>query len=303
MSASVDRDDIETTRLEKALAVVLAGFLLLGGVWIYSRIDDAVGHGPTYEEVLAEQPADAAAIERGDRAQSAVATAQQNLAEARAELELRREAYRTALDAGEPAEDLRLAYEQAQADFDEAERTLRRAEAAASATVPEAAAADRRVSEELESRTDRAALWTFLARLGYVAAALAGAFWLLNRLRRSGSRFLPLGIAAVGAATVLAFVLAVDYATDYFEITDLGPIVLSAIGIVLTLVSFAALQRFLARRIPSRRVRKHECPFCGFPVADNERCEGCGREVIAACSSCGQPRRVGTAHCRACGAA
>jgi hypothetical protein len=70
----------------------------------------------------------------------------------------------------------------------------------------------------------------------------------------------------------------------------------------MTLLAFVALQRYLARRIPQSRVRKRECPFCGYPVRENQRCEGCGREVVASCAKCGSDRRVGTLHCGACGA-
>jgi hypothetical protein len=79
--------------------------------------------------------------------------------------------------------------------------------------------------------------------------------------------------------------------------------VLSLVGIVLTLLAFVALQRYLAKRIPGRRVRRRECPFCGYPVRDNTHCEGCGRDVLAPCARCDQPRRVGASHCGACGAA
>jgi hypothetical protein len=95
--------------------------------------------------------------------------------------------------------------------------------------------------------------------------------------------------------------MAGDYVTDYVDPLDFGPLVLAVAGIALTLGAFAILQRYLARRVPLRRVRRHECPFCGFPVADNERCEGCGREVVADCATCTAPRRVGTLHCGACG--
>jgi hypothetical protein len=78
--------------------------------------------------------------------------------------------------------------------------------------------------------------------------------------------------------------------------------VLSLFGIALTLLAFVALQRYLARRLPLRRVRKRECPFCGYPVRGNRRCEGCGREVVAGCAACGADRRVGVLHCGACGA-
>jgi hypothetical protein len=80
--------------------------------------------------------------------------------------------------------------------------------------------------------------------------------------------------------------------------------VLALVGVVLTLSAFAALQRYLARRVPVRRVRRNQCPFCGYPVrGEGPFCEGCGRDVVAECATCGQPRRVGTARCAACGAA
>jgi hypothetical protein len=95
--------------------------------------------------------------------------------------------------------------------------------------------------------------------------------------------------------------MAGDYITDYVDPLDFGPLVLALAGASLTLAAFAALQRYLARRVPFRRVRKRECPFCGFPVGPNEHCEGCGRAVVAECASCAAPRRVGTLHCGACG--
>jgi hypothetical protein len=121
-------------------------------------------------------------------------------------------------------------------------------------------------------------------------------------VRRPGSRYFTVAVAVVGYAAILAFVLAADYITDYVDPLDLGPLVLSLFGIALTLLAFVALQRYLGRRIPLRRVRKRECPFCGYPVRGNRRCEGCGRDVVASCSACGADRRVGVLHCGACGA-
>ena len=42
MSTRVDVEEIQTTKGEKLLAVVLTIFLLIGGVWTYAKIDDAV---------------------------------------------------------------------------------------------------------------------------------------------------------------------------------------------------------------------------------------------------------------------
>jgi hypothetical protein len=97
--------------------------------------------------------------------------------------------------------------------------------------------------------------------------------------------------------------MATDYATDYIDIGEIGPLALSLTGIVLTLAAFVGLQRYMAKRLPARRVRRRECPFCGYDVRDNANCEGCGRRVIGKCSSCSKARRVGTRHCGACGEA
>jgi hypothetical protein len=104
-------------------------------------------------------------------------------------------------------------------------------------------------------------------------------------------------------ACILALVFAGDYTNSYYSAFNLGPLLLSLIGIVLTAISFVVLQRYLARRIPGRRVRKGECPFCGYPSRGGSHCEGCGREVIGECSSCGKERRVGTSFCASCGKA
>lgn len=127
-------------------------------------------------------------------------------------------------------------------------------------------------------------------------------YWLLARLRRRGSRYFMVAIAVVAYAAILALVFAVDYITDYVDPLDLGPLVLALFGIAATLLAFVGLQRYLARRLPVRRVRKRECQFCGYPVRDTTHCEGCGRETVASCSACGADRRVGVLHCAACGA-
>ena len=135
-----------------------------------------------------------------------------------------------------------------------------------------------------------------------VVAAMAASFTLLGRLRAAGSRYLPLGLAAVALSSVHALVKAGDHVTDYVDPLEFGPLVLAAFGVGLTLAAFVALQRYLEKRIPQRRVRKGECPFCGFPGRGEEHCEGCGHALVGECAACSRPRRVGTLHCGACGA-
>jgi hypothetical protein len=293
--ASVDIEEIESTKSEKLLAVVLAVFLLIGGIWTYQKIDDVVRD--TTQVTLS--PAEQAAQQRFSDAQTRVYLAQEEEGAARSDLELKREAYRTALDAGQPAGDLEAAYHEAEDRFAAAQVARQDAERAVEVARPAAAAA----SEHQARGFRHTELIAFLVRLAVVLATLGGAYLLLGALRKRQSRYFPLGLAAAGFAALLALFMAGDYVTDYFDPLELGPLVLALVGILLTVAAFAALQRYLARRVPLRRVRKRECPFCGFPVGTNDHCEGCGREVIAECATCAQPRRVGTLHCGACGQA
>jgi hypothetical protein len=301
VSTRVDVEEIQTTTSEKLLAVVMTVFLLIGGVWTYQRIDDEVRDAVGVERV-APSAEDQAALDRLDSARERLSVATAARAAARDDLELDREAYRTALDAGQPAPGLAREYVQAQARFRRAQREVQTAQQAVVAAQPAADRANQRIENEYEQRRDRQALFTFLLRFALVAASLGLGYTLLARLRRRGSRYFTVAVAVVAYAAILAFVLAADYITDYVDPLELGPLVLSLFGIVLTLLSFAVLQRYLARRLPLRRVRKRECPFCGYPVRGNRRCEGCGREVVAGCAACGEPRRVGVLHCGTCGA-
>jgi hypothetical protein len=140
-----------------------------------------------------------------------------------------------------------------------------------------------------------------LLRLALILGMVASAIALLGILRSRRSRYLPLAIAWLGAFALLGVGLAADYSWgDVTEISDLGPLLLAVAGTAITFAGFVALQRYLSRRLPIRRVRKGECPFCGFPGA-GEHCEGCGRRLIGECAECHARRRVGAPRCAACG--
>jgi hypothetical protein len=300
LSTHVDVEEIQTTKSEKLLAVVLAGFLLVAGLWTYQKVDDIVRD--TVEPAIAA-PADRAAVDRLNAANEALFEAEQAEQAALQQMEIAREAYRTALDANAPSAALERAYEDAQARYEQAQAAVFTAQSDVADATPAAEAASERMAAE-ERRANRLeALGSFGVRLLLVLATLAGAYALLGRLRTKGSRYLPLGLAAVGFAAILALVMAGDYVTDYVDPLEFGPLVLAAVGVGLTVLAFVALQRYLEKRIPLRRVRKGECPFCGFPGRGGAHCEGCGRTVLAECAACSAPRRVGAHHCGACGSA
>jgi hypothetical protein len=300
MSAELDVEQLQSTKSEKLLALVLAGFLLIGGVWAYQEIDDKVRSAMPLRD---PSPAEQQAIETLDRAQQRRFRAEETVRRARSELELRREAYRTALDAGEPAGTLRSRYRAADAAFEQARATRESAVRAEAAARPAANAAQERLNRDVDERRDRQELVIFAFRTGAAVVFVLLGYLALTRLRDKASRWFPLSGSVVLFATVFAFVVAADYLTDYFDPFDAGILLLSLIGAAATVVAFWLLQRYLARRLPLRRVRRRQCPYCGFPVGDNERCEGCGHQVQGPCAHCAAPRRIGAPFCGACGRA
>ena len=295
-----DIENLQTTKSEKLLAVLLTVFVLIGGWWAYHQVD------PLVEAVVnasAPSAEDKAAIKRLDAAQTRLFRANRAVGRARRAVEFNREEFRAAVDAGRPRAQLERRYRAAQAELARAQRSQGPAERAVQAAAPAARDAEGRIAAEEEQTHDRRELLTFLLRLLFIGLEFALGYWLLARLRDRNSRYLPLAGATLVSAAILALWLAEDYLLDYFDRFGLGLLLLSVIGSAATVAAFWVLQRYLARRLPQRRVRKHQCPFCGYPVRSTEHCEGCGRVVVADCAACGSERRVGTLYCGVCGAA
>jgi hypothetical protein len=302
--------EVETSTAEKVLAFVLAIFIAIGAFWTYDKLD-----GVAEPETSLHRP-NAALLDRGEMAAidhhrwatGAARDARREHGAATRQLEIRREAYRTALDAGEPSTALRAEYEAARARFVSASRELKTATAIEARTEPAAAEAEAQAIErredvgaerdDEETKHDRI---VFLLRLALLILMLAASYRLLLRLRSRNSRYIPAALALIGATAVLAIAMAGDYTGSYIEFDEVGPLAISIAGIALTLAAFIALQRFLVKRVPARRVRRGECPFCGFPQRGTPHCEGCGRPAVANCSSCQRDRRVGTPRCGFCG--
>ena len=310
MTTRVDVEEIEITRGERLLALVLAAFLLVGALWAYFELNLADDPRPFRDPAAQLSASERATLDRADVATDRAAAARARVSDRRRLLVDSREAYRTALDEGRRDPELERRYRQAQTRHEASQRVARRrtaqareAQAAAQPVHEELSRIDREQAREADDEERRDELVTAGLRLALVLGLLAAALRLMAWQRRRRSRWVLAGYAGVGASAVLALVMGVDYATDLFDPVDLGPLVLSVVGAGFTLVAIGALQRHLARRLPGRRVRRGECPFCGFPAGHGDHCEGCGREVVAPCARCSAPRRVGTAHCASCGQA
>ena len=150
MTTHVDIDEIQTTRGEKFLALVMSVFLLIGGIWAYDRLE--VHHGyvaPVYS------PAEKAAISANDAARQRLFAAQERVANTRNELEISREAYRTAIEAGQPSAKLGVRYRRDTQRFEAAQAAERSARAEVRRTTPAARAAHARSADEASARSDR----------------------------------------------------------------------------------------------------------------------------------------------------
>ncbi|WP_445147818.1 zinc ribbon domain-containing protein [Baekduia sp. Peel2402] len=308
MSTRVDVEEIEFTKGERLLAVLLAGFLLVGGLWGYSQLHRAA-HDPSLRSPHSQLTvAQQSILARRDTANELAAEAADVVRVRRRALADHREAYRTALDEGRRDSGLARRYRQSQRRYADAQATARQSDVQARAARAVARPVDaelRHISQaqqqQVKDQRQRNRLTTFGLRLVLVLGLLIGALGLMTWQRRRRSRWAPTGYAGVGAAGVLALIMGIDYTADWFDFVELGPLVISAGGAIVTLVALAALQRHLARRLPGRRIRQDKCPFCGHPARRGEHCEGCGRSVVAPCAQCHAPRRVGTAHCAGCG--
>lgn len=308
MTTRVEVEEIETTRSEKLLAIVLAAFMLVGGVWAYEKVDEIGRPATIFSPISAGSPADRATVDKFRAAQSDAFRARNARRRAVSALELRREAYRTALEAGQPTTGLRTSYADARDRLRGASRNVQLTQArVTSLSEPANAARARQASDfaRIQASADgdrrKHERESFLLRLALVLVLLGAGLRLLGHMRRRRSRYLPAALAWIAAAAILAIVMAADYIFDYVEFSELGPLAISLAGIGMTLVAFRVLQRYLASRIPERRTRRGECPFCGYPAGESH-CEGCGRRVRGECTSCHGDRRVGTAHCAICGA-
>ena len=310
MSTDPELPNLVVTRAEKLLAFALAVFLLVGGLWVYfqplDRSRGFAGPGPP-----AATAAQRRAIDAGEGAREELRRAERRRDQRLRTYEQAREDYRTDLDAGAPAAASRRTFERARARLADARRQVGTDAAAVRRTAPaarqanrEVQAAERRASALSDTLAHARRRDTALFRLAWVLLSIGAAFWLFNWLRRRRSNYFVVGVAAVGAATVQALVMAGDYLGDEIDLADSGPLVISLAGITASILALVGLERYLARRAPRRRVRHGQCPYCAYPLrGGGTHCEGCGRETLAACAACSAQRRVGTPHCAACGAA
>lgn len=223
MSTRVDVEEIEITRGEKLLAVVLAAFLLVGALWAYFELNLADDQNLYRDPVAQLSASQRAILDRAEVAADRARTARARVSDRRQALVDAREAYRTALDEGQRDPELERRYRRAQTRHEDARREARQrsveareAEAAATPVLEELARLEDEAVREAEDESRSDDLVTAGLRLLLVLGLLGAALSLMARQRRRRSRWAMTGYAAVGASAVLGLVMGVDYVTDWF---------------------------------------------------------------------------------------
>jgi len=162
--------------------------------------------------------------------------------------------------------------------------------------------------------------WVFLLEALLVFPTLAAVLWFYFRLLRKNSPhtiiLLPVvTVAAILAARTILLYFWALFLADLIEIIlglaeslRIFRVLLFYLGMILAVVIFGGavflLQRriFAPERVRARRLRAKKCPYCETPIELGKNyCAGCGRQLLAQCSSCGEARFVDLRYCPYCG--
>jgi hypothetical protein len=320
-------DEVESSRVEKLLALGLVVFLLVGGFWIMDRLGSLPPRpdwtGISAAQGLPEAERELRVVEVDyQRGVEAVIQAQQTLDRARAEYEFRREEYRVALERDLASPELAAAHQRAKEAFEKAQGEFEVAETVASTLQARLAGPretferlQRAVGEAAKRAEDRYQLAIFALRFGYALPLFGLSVWLWLGLRRRRARHLILATSFMGFAGIQAVGLVGQY--GWYVLRDIGPIALSAAGSAVCIAGLVAVRRWAtsAKRLATSRLRRSQCPYCGFPLNPGLlaagqvggaggpawHCPGCGRGLASTCAHCGQAGLAETPYCRHCG--
>lgn len=219
MSTRTEAENVKTSGPEKLLAVILTVFILIGAVWVYSQIGKISGE--TYDWEYGSGPGTRVEPSKSDQdalrerriARNASWKAGTRLKRAEKAVTFTGDTYRTEIDAGLKGTAELAEYRKAQTHLAAARKAKRRADARLARTQPAASTAEanrRAAIDERRDRQQRDDRWVALLRLALVAGMLGLGYWSLSATRRRRSRMMPLALAQISAAALLAAWMAID---------------------------------------------------------------------------------------------
>lgn len=311
-----EAEEMETTRVEKALLLGLVVFLLIAGLWVLNQTESVVPapDRADFEAELNVGPV-RAQVEKQRKELSAredaLAAREKTFARAERDYEFRREELRTGIEAARRTPAQNAAYVRSRQTRQAAQAGVRAAEAAVAQAQtrlvgPQARldALERQASDVYERRAHVRELLLFALRFGYAGATLALAWLAWQRGRQARWRFLSLLtgllLAAVGQLIIVAFM----YLWGLLEgIAQLG---VAALGTLACALALVAIKRwvFNRERITRARLAHRVCPSCATPFEPGQpHCWDCGRALVEPCPHCNGPHLRFAPHCPNCGQA
>ncbi len=311
-SSNEENSGIEFSRVERILALGMVLFLLVGGAWVFNRIQRLPArpdyHAIERRHISAElQSAYWQAQNTLNAAQVAAGRVREELSVAATEYEFRREEFRVMNERGilDPVRE--QAYKEALTTFERL-----RGEIGVAMAVEESArtrlqplaeqwkALQAKIGEE-QHRANVAFEWQlFVFRMLYAVPVLALALLLFQLLRRRGSTYLIFATALIAAATLQLLYLVSLYSWHFLR--DVAQVAIAILGTVMCMAGIVMIRRywFHPERVLRTRVRRGQCFSCGAPAENNVYCPACGEELQKRCLGCGQNRPVKAAFCPHC---
>lgn len=312
LSVNEENSGIEFSRAERILALGMVVFLLVGGAWVFNRIQ-RLPTRPDYHAI--EQRHISAELQSEYwQAQNTLNTAlaatgrlREELSVAATEYEFRREEFRVMNERGILDAAREKAYLDALARFERL-----RADMGVAMAVEEGArtrleplanqwkALQTKVGEEHRRAQLRFEWQLFLFRMLYAIPSFVLALLLFQRLRRRESHYLIFATALIGAATLQLLYLVSLY--SWHLLRDVAQIAIAVIGTALCMAGIVMIRRhwLSPERVLTTRVRRGQCFNCGAPAEKHVYCPACGEELQKRCLGCGENRPVKAAFCPHC---
>lgn len=308
-----EASQVETSWVERWLALAMVVFLLVGGAWVFRELQ-SVPSRPNYADIESRYISEELRNQH-TLAQEAYWTANRSYQQTvekynhtYQEYEFRREEYRVMLERNidDPVRfraynDALAAYEAAQLSRQVASQVEERASSALRATQALMDQAYTKISADYDSLRHSFEWKLFGLRISYSLPVFLLALLVFTRMRRQGSNYLIFGTALVSFSSLQLLYLVALY--SWHLLRDVAQIAISLIGTALCIAGIVVIRRYLIDpvRIAKSRLRKGLCPACATPAGDNLFCCSCGEALKHKCSSCGLHRPVRAEFCPHCG--
>ncbi len=324
-------EEQEGTRIEKVLLFALVAFLLVGGFWVFSRIESLLP-APELQNVsnyseLGMPNTQALSIEEelgipklrnevqklqkiADNRQATLANVLAAQSKAEEEYKFRREEYRTAMQAGTVTKNQRSVFEAKRATFQVVSTHVLPAQAAVDGATKRVAdtqsrlnSASNRARDVLQIRSFQRNVKLFAIHFSYAACCLGLSWALWQSTRRRRWRYQTIATALFTASVLQLLFLLFRYSWT-LVLEDFAVLGVAAMGSIICILAIVAIKRWLfsPERLAEARLSARRCVTCATPFVESQsHCWKCGKPVVERCASCGANRLVFAPHCGSCG--